>query len=263
MDLALTINGWIDEEVIFAQQLGAQHVFAQVDISQSSLPGWDSQSLARMANRIDKAGLALAGVHLTGAIGRAERRDEALAWAARLAQEAGSAKIPLLSLSGALFTELRPALASLSEAAAYAGVKLAIPLAAMVKERSGGKSEGQALTPESVLDSLPISAGLDGSPELLLDWLQNAAQMSNLRQIVLDRLLLVSYENDRRPGKKLDGCEFDNLMPVCWRLRQAGYLGLIRLGRPSQWKGDSREGHQARAFATGYLRGVLQAFQRA
>ena len=270
MDLALTINGWIDEEVIFAQQLGARQVFAQVDNSQGTSPGWDRQSLARLANRIEKAGLVLAGLHATAAPARRERQEEtpadAAAWVVHLVQEAGAARIGFLSLSAALFTERRSAqnsitarLALLAEAAAQAGVQLAVPLAPLLKEYPGGQS------PERLLQSLPPSAGLDGSPGLLLDWLQNTAPGSNPRQMIQDRLCLVSFENERRPGSrsagKLNGAGFDELLPVCWRLRQAGFAGLIRLGRPAHWKGDTREGHQARAFTTGYLRAVLQAFQ--
>lgn len=281
MDLALTINGWIDEDVIFAQQLGARQVFAQVDNSQGTSPGWDRQSLARLANRIEKAGLVLAGLHATGTPPRGERLEEtpadavafhAAAWVVHLAQEAGAARIGFLSLSAALFTERRSAensitarLAPLAEAAAQAGVKLAIPLAPLLKEYPGGQSQGHPITPERLLHSLPPSAGLDGSPGLLLDWLQNTAPGSNPRQMIQDRLCLVSFEHERRPGSrsggKLNGAGFDELLSVCWCLRQAGFAGLIRLGRPAQWKGDTREGHQARAFTTGYLRAVLQAFQ--
>jgi hypothetical protein len=262
MDLALTINGWIDEEVIFAQQLGAQYVFAQVDSSSD----WDAQSLARLANRIEKAGLILAGLHAAGLPAGGGQQAEALAWAARLAQEAGAARIGLLSLSAALFSARRSAgnpltaqLGPLAEAAARAGVKLAIPAAPLLKQDAGGDME-------SVLHSLPPSAGLDGSPGLLLDWLDKTAPGSDSRRLILDRLLLVSFAHERRPGSrsaaKLNGAGFDELLAGCWRLRRAGYPGLIRLGQPSQWKGDTREGHHARAFTTGYLRAVLQAFQK-
>jgi hypothetical protein len=258
MDLALTINGWIDEEIIFAQQLGARHVFAQVDNSS----GWDAQALARLANRIEKAGLVLAGLHASAAVD-AGQPAETLTWAARLAQEAGAARIILLSLSPALFPARRSAanptsalLVPLADAAAQAGVTLAIPVAALLKEFPG------AANPEKVLHSLPPSAGLDGSPGLLLDWLQKSGPEANLRQLTQDRLCLVSFENERRPARKQNSAGFDDLLSLCWRLRQAGYPGLIRLGQPSRWKGDTRAGHHARAFTTGYLRAVLQAFQR-
>jgi hypothetical protein len=259
MDLALTINGWIDEEIIFAQQLGARYVFAQVDSS----TGWDAQSLARLANRIEKAGLVLAGLHAGATVGGGQQA-ETLTWAARLAQEAGAARIGLLSLSPALLPARRSAanptsvlLAPLAEAAARAGVKLAIPLAALLKEYPG------AASPEKVLRSLPPSAGLDGAPGLLLDWLQKIGPEANLRQMTQDRLYLVSFGNERQSARKQNGAGFDELLSLCWRLRQAGYPGLIRLGQPSRWKGDTREGHHARAFTTGYLRAVLQAFQKA
>jgi hypothetical protein len=261
MDLALTINGWIDEEVIFAQQLGARQVFARVDSS----PGWEAQSLTRLANRIEKAGLALAGLHAAGAPAGEERQGDTLAWLDGLVQEAGTARIGLLSLSAALFPARRSVdhltaaqLASLADTANRAGVKLAIPAAALEKKQSVRQAQGSQGILDRVLQSLPPTAGLDGSPGLVLDWLEKTAP----RQPDLVRLYLVSFENEQRTAGKLNGAGFDELLPLCWRLREAGYRGLIRLGQPSRWKGDTRDGHHARAFATGYLRAVLQAFDR-
>jgi hypothetical protein len=259
MDLALTINGWIDEEVIFAQQIGARHVFARVDSSQGQVPNWDAPSLSFLANRIEKAGLVLAGLHAAGTW-----QEGPSVWAAHLIQEAGTAGIGLLSLSAAFFPARRYAekpilalLTPLAEAAARAGVKLAIPAALLVKDGPGGLA-----ILASVLQSLPPSAGLEGSPGLLLKWLEDTDPGSNSRKLIQDRLCLVSFENGRRSAGKLSSAGIDELLPLCWRLRQTGYPGLIRLGKLPQWKGDTREGHHARAFTTGYLRAVLQAFQR-
>jgi hypothetical protein len=266
MDLALTINAWIDEEVIFAQQLGSRQVFALVEDALEGAPGWDAQSLAHLANRVEKAGLVLAGLYVT----RGAQAEDSMAWTARLIQEAGAAKIGLLSLSAGLFTSQRTAeksipaqLAALGEAAAQAGVKLAIPVALLAGDHAGGRARKTALTVESALLNLPPSTGLDASPALLLDWLEHSALGSAARVAILDRLSLVSYENEKRPGEKLTGAGVDELLTVCWRLRQAGFPGLIRLGRPAQWKGDTREGYHARAFTTGYLRAALQALQSA
>jgi hypothetical protein len=268
MDLALTINGWIDEEVIFAQQLGARHVFALVDNSQGTSSGWDAQSLARLRNRIEKAGLILAGLHAAGAPAGERGQQESMAETAHLVEAAGAARIGLLSLSAAMFparrfsANLNPnLLAPLGEAAARAGVKLAIPAAALWKEQPDGRAQVSPVMPESLLHNLPPSAGLDGSPDLLLGWLQKSASGSNLSQLFQDRLYLVSSDHERG-ARPLPGAEFEELLSVCWRLRQAGYPGLVRLGQPSRWKGDTHENHHSRAFSAGYLRAVLQAFQR-
>jgi hypothetical protein len=271
MDLALTINGWIDEEVIFAQQLGAQYVFARVDCSrQNTSQGGDAQSLASLANRIEKAGLALAGLHAVGAPAGEGRQEEALLWISRLVHEAGASRIGLLSLSAGILPARRPAenpralfMAGLAEAAERAGVKLAIPAAALAKKRPGEKTQ---VSPEEMLKSLPSSAGLNGSPGMLLEWLQKTGSGDTLSRLIREKLFLVSVETERgrvsRSAGRLPGAEFDDLLAACWRLRQAGYPGLIRLGEPARWKGDTRADNHARAFSTGYLRAVLQAFQK-
>ena len=255
MDLALTINAWIDEEIIFAQQLGASQVFASVDPDWGDAPGWDAQSMAKLANRVEKSGLILAGLHAVSL-----PATDPIAWAAGLVENAGTAEIGLLSLSAGLFSRgsliqktFAAALPSLADAAGRAGIRLAIPAAGLFKGHSGAKVQA------GLLRGLPPSTGLDAAPAVLQNWF--ALPESSTRQSILDKLFLVSLENEAlgglQPGSGLDG-----LPSLCWRLRQANYSGLIRLGRPAHWKGDTREAHHALAFSTGYLRAVFQAFQR-
>ncbi len=252
MDLSLTINAWIDEEIMFAQQLGARSVFARVGAQPGSAPGWDGQHLTWLANRVEKAGLTLAGLQaaeipVTGAaLAGSALAVMALDGAVRLIEAAGAANIGMVSLAAGtgIRAEELPALA---EAAARSGVKLALPAALL----AGAGARPSAASLVEALRGLPDSAGLNASADLLPDWLQQAA---------LSRLYLVSIENEQRPTGKRSSTRFDELLPICWRLRQAGYAGLIRLGQPSKWKGDSSEDHQARAFSAGYFRAALQAF---
>ena len=60
MQLALTVNCFQDEDLLMAQQLGAQHIVAEAggDI----LGGWDVARLRAMRNRVEKAGLELVGI---------------------------------------------------------------------------------------------------------------------------------------------------------------------------------------------------------
>jgi hypothetical protein len=250
MDLALTINAWIDEEIMFAQQLGARSVFARVDAQPGSAPGWDGQHLSWLANRVEKAGLALAGLQAAEIpVSGSAMTESALDGAVRLIAAAGAANIGLVNLAAgaAVRSEELPALA---EAAARAGVKLALPAALL----AGATARPSAAGLVEALRGLPDSAGLNASADLLPDWLQQAAP---------SRLYLVSIENEQRPTGKRSSARFDELLPICWRLRQAGYTGLIRLGQPSKWKGDTSEDHQARAFSAGYFRAALQAFTSA
>jgi hypothetical protein len=261
MDLALTINGWIDEEVIFAQQLGSRQVFALVN--RSSLE-WDARSLARLANRISKAGLILAGLHASEAPRGAGGQEDAGLWVAHLAREAAAARIGLLSFSKALFTKrqtVQSILAALE--GAQTGVKLALPLEVLAGKSARVNHPNLA----DILRSLPPSAGLDVPPGILLRLLQDAALETTpdarQRQAVMDRLCLVSFELARGAGpfREANREGFDDLVSACLRLRRGSYPGLIRLGKLSGWKGDSSDAHQARAYTTGYLRGVLQAIQ--
>ena len=61
MKLALTVRFGYDEELIFAQQLGADAVVVRFDVS-----GPQDIDLFPVAHRVRVAGLQLAGVELTG-----------------------------------------------------------------------------------------------------------------------------------------------------------------------------------------------------
>jgi hypothetical protein len=246
MDLALTVNAWIDEELIFAQQLGARQVFAAADPGWKDAPGWDAAALAKLANRVEKAGLLLAGLYASTA-----PAAEPQAWALRLVMDAGAAKIGLVSLAPAFLPARRAEKAApaawppLVEAAQQAGVKLALPAARLPGARPGARA--------GLPHDLTANAGLDAVSALALRWLEQTDSAARGR--FLERLLLVSFEGlPTRPGPGLD-----DLLPLCLRLRESGYAGLVRLGLPARWKGDTPAAHQARAFSTGFLRGVLHS----
>lgn len=62
MNLAMTVNVWHDEHIIFAQQLSATHILAQAALPDGSDGKWDRRVLSAMRNRVEKAGLAFAGL---------------------------------------------------------------------------------------------------------------------------------------------------------------------------------------------------------
>lgn len=62
MNLAMTVNVWHDEHIIFAQQLSATHILAQAALPDGSDGRWDRQVLSAMRNRVEKAGLTFAGL---------------------------------------------------------------------------------------------------------------------------------------------------------------------------------------------------------
>lgn len=62
MNLAMTVNVWHDEHIIFAQQLSATHILAQATLPDGNDGKWNCQVLSAMRNRVEKAGLAFAGL---------------------------------------------------------------------------------------------------------------------------------------------------------------------------------------------------------
>jgi mannonate dehydratase len=99
MKLALTVDAWVDEELIFAQQLGVTHVLADPPLPLSGSLAWDERSLAALRNRVEKAGLELAGLErLPHRLDRTPEgeREAALETVCRLIRSAGAAGIRLL-----------------------------------------------------------------------------------------------------------------------------------------------------------------------
>lgn len=96
MQLALTVDSSRDRDLLFAQQLGVNHIFAHVD-------RWDRETLAGIRNRVEQCGLELAGVeNLPRAL--CERAmvglgggDEAIEQVCNAIKIAGAAGIPLVT----------------------------------------------------------------------------------------------------------------------------------------------------------------------
>lgn len=104
MNLALTVNCWTDEELMFAQQLGTEMVFAEA-IPKDANGSWDVEVLRAMRNRIEKAGLKLAGINqlpLEQTFGCDVGRDTEIEAICRFIDNAGSAGVPLLCYEWAL-----------------------------------------------------------------------------------------------------------------------------------------------------------------
>ena len=95
MKLALTIKWRQDEDLIFAQQLGVEHIVADVE-------RWDVGTLSAMRNRVVKAGLKLAAIEslpqelYRKAILGLPGRDEEIEDVCQAIRNAGAAGIPLV-----------------------------------------------------------------------------------------------------------------------------------------------------------------------
>lgn len=104
MQLALTLDPFQDTNLLFAQQLGANHIMADV-------PGWDADTLAAANNRIRQAGLQIAGVeslpsslYARAILGQAGRDDE-IAQICRIIADLGRLGISLLGYRWTLAPE--------------------------------------------------------------------------------------------------------------------------------------------------------------
>ena len=85
MHIALSVQFGRDDQLIFAQQLGVQHVMAQVDC-------YDERTLESLRNRVQQTGLNLAGIEGVPLV-----RVEALQAIVRMAKAVG---IDLISCTG-------------------------------------------------------------------------------------------------------------------------------------------------------------------
>jgi len=273
MKLALAVDYGFDEQLILAQQLGADAVVV-------SLREWRAELLAGARNRVVKSGLELAAIRLP------DVGPEDLDALAAMVGAAGAASVGMLSCGlampgegpvgpepagrgGALVRsyagpavgdgETRSevvirALDDLHPAATEAGVRLAwrpgMPPAPYLEELRR-QLEG---------DQYP-SMGLD----LALGSLTRSDYLADLEGVQASgRLWLVELTNvegeDHLRDAFLDEGHID--LPRALRLlRREGYSGLVRAGPPPGMQGDAGWGHRGRAHDLGFLRAILQAVE--
>ncbi|MEW6755919.1 MAG: mannonate dehydratase [Candidatus Latescibacterota bacterium] len=290
--LALTVDPWVDEEVIFAQQLGAEKLVAH-----AVLPGtggeWDTGTLRALRNRVEQTGLRLAGLDslpcpFDQALRGTPEGDAQAEAACRFVHAAGAAGIPLVGVDldvphaagRALRTDQEGAdgpggpdaahLASLERflervapVARQAGVRLAC--------RIGGAGLPVSRTPRS---SVAASPGPHPA-EREADWERLARILSGpwigldlpLRPAVLalatvrglgERILLATDCPSPQAPADFTGEADGLLVEVVRVLRQGGFAGCLRPARYPSAGDESGERHEAMALGLGYLRALLQ-----
>jgi mannonate dehydratase len=105
MKLALTINCWSDEDLLFASQFGVTHLLAEASIPQGLQ--WDRRTLASMRNRVEKAEFTFTGLaglpqpfsisaYLQRGLNNDPGREQGLDALCAFVTEAGAAHIPLI-----------------------------------------------------------------------------------------------------------------------------------------------------------------------
>ena len=105
MKLALAVNCWNDEDLMYAKQFGVTHVVGEAVAPQGAQ--WNTRLLAAMRNRVQKAGLGFAGieslpqpyragVYFRRAMRSGPGRDDEIDAICRFITHAGAAGIPLI-----------------------------------------------------------------------------------------------------------------------------------------------------------------------
>lgn len=273
MRLTLTVEFGYDDELIFAQQLGVDAVVVALD-------RWDPALADAAANRVDKAGLDLAGLELpapfpedAGLLGqvlvRAEaagapltscpwprRRDGAVALAPR--GRGGAAVEEHGEPAPGLDTAVPPLARELAALADSGDLRLALRTADL------GSSLRDGETCARLLERLPEPLGLD----LCLAPLAATAG-GDLREalgaaLASGRALAIQLRSGNGQGQTAFLDEGPVGTPgLLHQLTASGFDGPVRTDRGPVMDGDTDWGHKTRAFELGYLQAQFQLLRRA
>jgi hypothetical protein len=256
MELALSIQHGQDDQLIFAQQLGADSVVVMVD-------KLEAQTLKAARNRVERSQLKMAGIEAPPA---AAQDLAGFCQGLRCAGEAGiglvscdwrglaapaqpvgrgKALVSPVQVSASAWGALEQFLAQAGPAAQAAGVRLACrPGAGFLRERER---------------LLTLAPGLD------LDLVELASAGLKAEEVIAaagSKLDLVHASNLRQQQQAfLDEGEV-SLPEVMKALVRAGFSGPLRASLPPGMVEDTAWGHKGRAFDLGYLRAILQVIER-
>ena len=237
MHIALSVQFGRDDQLIFAQQLGVQHVLAQIDQC-------DEKTLVSLKNRVEKTGLCLAGID-----GFALANADSAIAAVRAAAEAGIALIGCARPNGAPNTP---------QPTGRGGALVQTADAAPAEFPQGMDSVLQIATECGVAlawmgRSAPSGMGLD----LLLSDLGDAPDAA---LSALENPVHIARAHNAKSGAPSFLDEGDVHLPrAMMALKEAGFDGPLLAHHPLGMVGDSAWGHKARAYDLGYLKAVLQA----
>lgn len=296
MQLALTLDPFQDANLLFAQQLGADQILAEV-------PGWDTDTLSAACNRIRQGGLKVAGVESLSpslyarAIAGQAGRDEEIAEVCRIIADLGQLGVPLLGYRWTLAAEdgaasvigrggttsmvyaagdrsaeittepqwqhLAYFLQRVLPAAEQAGVRLAyqagVPTAGAGDawlDSAAGLERLFALAPSA-------SHGLDLDHGLFAGMSDDEIGQIIRRWGQQQRIFAVRVRYLERTADGLTERFLDENRLALFRALQAyrevGFTGPLRPARSPEMADDTSWGHKGRAFSLGYLRALFQA----
>ncbi len=238
MHIALSVQFGRDDQLIFAQQLGVEHVIARVE-------SWDEKTLASLKNRVEKTGLKLAALEGL-AVDDTEQVIAAVRAAGALGIELISCAVGPLHLGrqrlptgrgGALIVSTTPiALVVTRDAdAIFAAAK-----DADVSIAWSGKS-----APDNGGIDLPLGS-LGDDPTATI--------------AALEAPILIARATNSLGATQAFLDEGDSSIPkILLALKQSGFNGPLCAATPPGLNRDSDWGHKGRAFDLGYLKAILQA----
>ncbi len=241
MNIALSVQFGRDDQLIFAQQLGVEHVVASVGRR------WDIETLSALKNRVGKTGLVLSAVEGLAA----DDSDEAIA----AVRAAGAAGIELISCSVGPLTrgERQPTGrggALVCSDKSMAAIIVPQDSAAII---AAAKEVGVSVAWTG--KGAPAGGGLDLPLGKLGDDPETAIA-------ALEAPVLIARTCNRRDGGQAFLDEGDSNWPrVLLALKNVGFAGPLLAGTPPGMAGDSEWGHKGRAFDIGYLKAILQTIQ--
>lgn len=239
MHVALTIEEDKDDQLIFAQQLGVDHVLVAVE-------SWESDRLAALRNRVEKSGLQLVGVAgLTVPSGG----DEGVTAARCAIVNAGAAGIALVRCrclaesSAVAWDSLATFLSGVLPVAEKAGVHLACcPHGLTPGSQDLQRLRTMASSPYYGLDL--CTGTLAGVPRAELAGMVEAREQAGG--------LLMVHLGSRRAGDDPD------VPRALSALQDVGFGGPVETGPPLPLSDDTEWAHTARSLDVGYVAAVLQ-----
>jgi len=256
MELALSVQHGQDDQLIFAQQLGADSVVVMVD-------NLEAPTLKAARNRVERSQLKLAGIEVPPAVAQdlgvfseglrnagevgigLVSSDWRGATAAPQPVGRGKALVRAVAASAPAWETLEQFAAQAGPVAQAAGVRLAC--------RAGAGMLREAKRLLGVLPALDLDLLEAGSAGVSAEEFIGAAGA---------KLALVHACNLRQQQQAfLDEGEV-SLPKVMQALVRAGFSGPLRASLPPGMVEDTEWGHKGRAFDLGYLRAVLQVIER-
>jgi hypothetical protein len=237
MKLALTVRYGYDEELIFAQQLGADSVVVRFDLGDPQ-----DTDLSPVVYRVQVAGMQLAGVELFGMSDEFQPWSNGLACALLAAQDAGVETLFCASpirQSATLTVDLEAVVAT----ASATGVRVCLDSSCLLPEELAWLPAGDVQV-ELALGLAPLEPGASLAAEAA-------------KRVSAGGVSSVRFDGGGQPL----GIGSLNV-PACFKaLATAGYDGLVRAGSAALLAEDDDWNPKGAANDLGYLRATLQTLQ--